>query len=104
MPRLKGKKISFLSIDEKKKKKKKKKDALSMSPSLSSRTSSNRSTSALVLELTDRSTTECLRRLYVAEPPSTPDYIVFDQVNKTSVLALSRDKYFAFLSIQNRVS
>jgi hypothetical protein len=58
----------------------------------------------VVLELTDRCTTDALQKRYVPEQPNTQDFIVFDQVNKSSVMALSREKYIALLTNQARIS
>jgi hypothetical protein len=44
----------------------------------------------------------CLMFRFVAEEPNTPDFIVFDQVNKSVILALSRNKYIALLTNQIR--
>ena len=63
-----------------------------------SRSGSGLAASALVLELTDKCTSEELRKRYFAEP-SAPDAVVYD-ASRLNILALSREKYFALLTSQ----
>jgi CRP-like cAMP-binding protein len=56
-----------------------------------------------LLELTARCSIEELQKMYRPEEPNSPDVIVCDQIQKSLVLAVSREKYIALLTTQARM-
>ena len=57
-----------------------------------------------LMDLTASCTTGELQKLYEPDPPNSPQYIVFDQILKTNLLALSRTKFFTLLASQSRAA
>ncbi len=67
------------------------------------RSTSAPTSSEWIMKLTTRCTSEELHKMYMPEEPNTPEVIVFDQIRKSLVLAVTRDKYIALLANQARI-